>query len=137
MARYNNIYYNEDRYKIEEANRAQTNCEKANRIQQLENIVENHTRTERHLETHSDITSLEKLSEAIVKQSEREYNIDMLESKILNKGQPNSNHLNGLEKNYAYAKEYIEHNKKHMDREALENLNERQQNRRDELSGLI
>ena len=44
MARNNNIYNNEDRYKIEEANR----------IEALENIVRNHTRTKEFIENHSD-----------------------------------------------------------------------------------
>ena len=112
MARNNNIYYNDDRYKIEEANR----------LEVLENIVENHTRTERHLENHSDITSSKKLSEAIVKQCERESNIDSLEAKILNNGKRDPNQItqiNGLEKNYTFAKGYMENNKDHMNQESL------------------
>ena len=46
MGDNNNIYYNEDRNTIE----------KANRLEALENMVENHTRTERHLEQHSSIS---------------------------------------------------------------------------------
>jgi len=133
MARNNNIYYNDDRYKIEEANR----LENANRIEVLENIVENHTRTERHLENHSDITSSKKLSEAIIKQSERESNIDSLEAKILNDGQRDPTQIESLEKNYAFAKGYIENNKDHMSQESLDNMNKRQQNRREEMNELI
>ena len=99
--------------------------------------MQNHTRTERHLEKHSDITSCEKLSEAIVKQSERESNIELLEAKILNDGQRDPNQLEGLEKNYAFAKGYIENNKDHMNQESLDNMNKRQQNRRDEMNELI
>ena len=132
MARKNNIYYNDDRYKIEEANR----IENENRIEALENIVEKHTRTERHLENHSDITSSKKLSEAIVKQSEREANIDSLESKILNDGQRSTTQFEGLEKNYDFAKGYMENNKDHMNQESLNNMNKRQQNRRDVMNEL-
>lgn len=136
MTRNNNIYYNDDRYKIEEANRIET----VNRIEALENIVKNHTRTEKHLEKHSDITSSEKLSEVIVKQCERESNIDSLEAKILNNGQRNLNQTDqiiGLEKNYTFASGYIENNKDNMNQESLNNMNKKQQNRRDEMNELI
>ena len=122
----NNIYYNEDRNKIE----------KANRLEALENMVENHTRTERHLEQYSNISSLEKYSESIIKQSEREGNIEILESKILSGGQKQSNELDGLQKNYALAKGYMENNRDHMDYESLKNMQVKQQNRRDEINEL-
>jgi len=122
----NNIYYNDDRNKIE----------KANRLEALENMVENHTRTERHLEQYSNISSLEKYSESIIKQSEREGTIEILESKILNGGQKQSNELEGLKKNYAFAKGYMENNKDHMDPESLKNMQVKQQNRRDEMDEL-
>ncbi|MBU3179704.1 hypothetical protein [Clostridium psychrophilum] len=122
----NNIYNNEDRYKIE----------KANRIEALENIIQNHTRTERHLEKFSDINSLEKYSNTIIKQVSREDNIENLEEKILNNGQRNSANIEELEKNYNFAKGYINHNKDHMDPQALKNMEERQQNRRAEMNEL-
>ena len=122
----NNIYYNDDRNKIE----------KANRLEALENMVENHTRTERHLEQHSNITSLEKYSDSIIKQSEREGNIEILEAKILNGGQKHTNELEGLERNYAFAKGYMENNKDHIDPESLKNMQIKQQNRRDEMNEL-
>jgi hypothetical protein len=61
MARYNYEYLNHERDKIEEANR----------IEELENLVENHTRTDRHLEQHFDITSPERIHDAIEKQSQK------------------------------------------------------------------
>ena len=122
----NNIYNNEDRYKIE----------KANRIEALENIIQNHTRTERHLEKFSDINSLDKYTNTIVKQVTREDNIENLENKILNNGQRDSDNIEGLEKNYNFAKGYIEHNKDHMNSQVLKNMEERQQNRKDEMNEL-
>ena len=122
----NNIYNNEDRYKIE----------KANRIEALENIIQNHTRTERHLEKFSDINSLEKYSNTIIKQVSREDNIENLEEKILNNGQRSSDNIEDLEKNYNFAKGYMEHNKDHMNPQALKNMEERQQNRRAEMNEL-
>ena len=81
MPRIKNHYVNADREKIE----------KANRIEELENLVESHGRTERHLQEHSDITSLEKVDEAIEKQADRNYNIEILKYKIENGIQPHSN----------------------------------------------
>lgn len=139
MSHNNNFYNNDDRYKIEKANRLEdiNRQENINRIEALENIVQNHTRTERHLEKHSDITSSKKLSESIVKQNERESNIELLEAKILNDGQRDPNQLVGLEKNYAFAKGYIENNKDHMNQDSLNNMNKKQQNRRDEMNELL
>jgi Tfp pilus assembly protein PilE len=126
MSRNKDKYYNEERNKIE----------KANRIEELESLVESHTRTERHLEEHSDISSSKKISQSIEKQAEREYNIGILEHKITSGQQPVSNEAERLERNYTFAKGYMEHNQEHMDKVALENMKERQQNRRDKMDGL-
>ncbi|MBZ9636877.1 hypothetical protein [Clostridium sp. FP1] len=126
MPRNKDKYVSEDRNKIE----------KANRIEELENLVESHTRTKRHLENHSDITSPQKVNESREKQAERECNIEILKDKIISGQQIRSNESEGLEKNYTFAKGYIAHNKNHMDGEALENMEEKQQNRRDKMSGL-
>jgi len=123
---------NKDRYPIEKRNR----LENANRIEELENIVESHTRTERHLEQHSDIASPERVHDAKEKQTDRENNIEILEDKILRNGHKNSDELEGLERNYTFAQGYMDHNKEHMDEEALENLKEKQQNRRDKMNEL-
>jgi hypothetical protein len=48
--------------------------------------------------------------------------------------QQRSDELEGLEKNYEFAKGYMQHNADHMDSEALENMKEKQQNRRDKLN---
>lgn len=121
-----------DRYESEEGDK----IEKANRIEELENLVESHCRTERHLEQHYDITSPEKICQARRKQAEREYTIEILEDKIASGKQTLSNESEGLEKNYTFAKGYMEHNEEHMDEEALENMKEKQQNRRDKMDGL-
>ena len=126
MPRNKDKYYIGDRDKIE----------KANRIEELENLVESHTRTERHLEEHSDISSPEKISEAREKQAEREDNIEILKDKIASGQQTHKNESEGLEKNYTFANGYMDHNKEHMDEEALENMKEKQQNRRDRMNGL-
>ncbi|WP_298840689.1 hypothetical protein [Clostridium sp.] len=52
MAHNNNFYCNEDRYKIEEANR----------LEALENIVGNHTKTKGFIENHSDKTNSKEIN---------------------------------------------------------------------------
>lgn len=126
MPRNKNKYVNEDHDKIE----------KSNRIEELENLVESHTRTERHLEQHSDISSPQKVRESREKQAEREDNIEILKDKIINGQKTHFNESDGLEKNYIFAKGYMDHNKDHMNESALENMKEKQQNRRDTMSGL-
>ncbi|MBU3142558.1 hypothetical protein [Clostridium sp. CF012] len=126
MVRKKDNYVNEDRDKIE----------KANRIEELENLIESHTRTERHLEQHSDISSPRKISESREKQAEREDNIEILKDKIVSGNKTQSNESEGLARNYTFANGYIEHNKEHMDELALENMKEKQQNRRDRMNGL-
>lgn len=126
MPRNKNKYINDDRDKIE----------KANRIEELENLVESHTRTERHLQQHSDIASPQKVTEAKEKQAEREDNIEILKDKIISGQKSHFNESEGLEKNYTFANGYMDHNKEHMDKDALENMQEKQQNRRDRMNGL-
>lgn len=58
--------------------------EQFNRINELENVVEKHTRTERHLEQHSDIAKPKAVENAKEKQREREDKIKSLENKIVN-----------------------------------------------------
>jgi hypothetical protein len=59
------------------------------RLDALESLVEAHTRTERHLEQHSDIASKEQIEHAKGIQKKREEQIDNLEN-ILATGQHNN-----------------------------------------------
>ena len=110
--------------------------EKANRIAELENLVESYTRTERHLEENFDIASPDKIIEALSKQAEREDNIEILEEKLISGNKPNSNELEGLEKNLNFARGYMHNNKEHIDGISLENMKIKQQNRQDEMKEL-
>lgn len=56
--------------------------------------------------------------------------------KIESVEQQRSDELKGLEKNYKLAKGYMNNNADHMDSEALENMKENQQNRRDKIDEL-
>jgi hypothetical protein len=111
--------------------------EEANRLEELERLVESHTRTERHLEQHSDIASSESVHAAKDKQAEREASIKALEEKIICGNQVHHDESEGLEKNYIFAKGYLDHNSEHMDPKSLENMKEKQQNRRDKIDDLF
>ncbi len=123
---------NKSRYIVEDRDK----IEKANRIEELENLVESHNRTQRHLQEHSEIVSPEKINQSREKQADREFNIEILKDKIISGQQTHSIESEDLERNYSFAKGYMEHNKEHMNRQALENMKEKQQNRRDKMSGL-
>ena len=111
--------------------------EEANRLDELEHLVESHTRTERHLEQHSDIASPESVHEAKDKQAEREASIKALEEKIISGNHVHHDESECLEKNYTFAKGYLNHNSEHMDPKSLENMKEKQQNRRDTMEELF
>ena len=110
--------------------------EETKRLDELENLIEKHTRTERHLEQHSDIASPSALRDAEEKQTAREDCIEALEEKIINGDQVHHDESEGLERNYTFANGYLEHNREHMDPDSLESLKEKQQNRRDKIDEL-
>ena len=106
------------------------NKKNANRLNQLENIVENYTRTERHLEQHSDIASKEQLEHAQKIQGFREQEIKNIESNIIHgEAANNTNELDNINKNFSYTKNYLMENAKEMDDFTLEKTIEKQQNR--------
>lgn len=117
-------------------NRKCRDIETENRIEELINVVENHTRTERHLEQHSDISSPKQLSNAQDIQQVREDNINSLKNKIVyNDGGPTEEKEN-IKKNIAFTNGYIKNNKDHMNGEQLENMLEKQENRHEKLNEL-
>ncbi|KGK87576.1 hypothetical protein [Clostridium sp. HMP27] len=110
--------------------------ETENRIEELINVVENHTRTKRHLEQHSDIASPNQLSNAKHIQQVREDNIDSLKDKIVyDDGGPTKEKEN-IRKNIEFANGYIKNNKDHMGEKQLENMLEKQENRHQKLNEL-
>lgn len=110
--------------------------ETENRIEELITAVENHTRTERHLEQHSDISSPEQLSDVQNIQKIREDNISTLKNKIVyNDGGPTSEKEN-IKKNIEFTSGYINHNKDHMNQNQLQNMLEKQENRHKKLNEL-
>lgn len=110
--------------------------ETANRVNELIDLVETKTRTERHLEQHSDIGSPERIKHAEELQREREEQISKLKSKIVYGDGGPTDQVENLERKITFAEGYMNHNADHMNKEDLENLKDKQENRKDTLNTL-
>lgn len=121
------------------ADREKKSCnaiEKENRIDELINLVEKNTRTERHLEQHSDICSPSRLESAQELHNTRQDNIENLKDKIIYEDGGPTDERENLVKNMAFTEGYIEHNSNHMSNEQLQNMKEKQKNRKEKLNEL-
>ncbi|OGO85475.1 MAG: hypothetical protein A2Y22_09415 [Clostridiales bacterium GWD2_32_59] len=102
----------------------------ANRLDTLENILEKHTRTERHLEQHSDIANPDQIKHSKEIQGERENEIKTIENKIIfGDTSKDNDELGNVKKNFEFTKGYLMENAKEMDDFTLEKTIEKQQNR--------
>jgi hypothetical protein len=113
--------------------------ENARRVDQLINLVENKTRTERHLEQHSDIGDPDRLDHAHEVQHDRENQIEDIKKAIVygdNTKNDAQDQLQSLEKNYTFSQGYIDHNADHMDPKALQNLEKKQEHRKEQMDQL-
>jgi hypothetical protein len=110
--------------------------EDANRVDQLIDLVEKHTRTERHLEQHSDISDPENLEHAEKIQKEREDEIDNLRNIIAYDEHKNSSEVDNLERNIKYTGGYLSHNADHMEEKTLKRTQKKQENRKEQLDRL-
>lgn len=99
------------------------------RIEQLIDTVENYTRTERHLEQHSDIGDPKGKAHAMDIQKAREAEIQHLKSTIVYGDTYDDHPLENLKENIDDTKEYVEHFGSKMDEETLRNIKEKQKNR--------
>lgn len=108
----------------------------AKRLDQLENLIEKHTRTERHLEQHSDIASPEAIAHADEIQNEREQEIDNLKNVIAHGKHVNVDETANLQRNYEFTKGYLDENSDRMDNETLQRTKEKQEHRKDQLNNL-
>lgn len=104
-------------------------------LENLENLVENHTRTQRHLEQYSKIGNPENRENARKVQKVREAEIKTLENKI--KGEDEKilpeQHLENLKEKYYSTEGYIQKNKNNMNDEMLRNMQEKQQHREEQI----
>ena len=81
------------------------------KLDNIINIVEKHTRTERHLEQYSDISTPENKQRAIEKQNLREKQIEELKGQIIGDKQNESKQyyeLDDLKENYRIGIDYYE-----------------------------
>lgn len=81
------------------------------KLDNIINIVEKHTRTERHLEQYSDISTPENKQKAIEKQNLREKQIQELKGQIIGEKQNKNKQeyeLEDLKENYKIGIDYYE-----------------------------
>lgn len=111
---------------------------KINQLENLENLVENHTRTERHLEQYSHIGNRDNIENSRYKQEDREEQIEDLKNKIIGENQNESKEeqAQNIVKNYISTDKYIENNFDNISADALNNLDKKQHNRRIQLENL-
>ena len=111
---------------------------KERQLENLENLVENHTRTERHLEQYSHIGDRNKKDNAREKQDIREKQILELENKILglDSNEIPEVQLENLKERYESVQGYIENNREKLSEEDLKQLEEKQANRREQIANL-
>lgn len=111
---------------------------KDRQLENLENLVERHTRTQRHLEQYSEIGDKENKDNARKIQQIRENEITNLESKIKDEDKyiTAEEHLKNVRERYENTQGYIENNKETMNDEMLRNLQEKQQHREEQINFL-
>jgi hypothetical protein len=107
------------------------------RMNQLMNLVEKHTRTERHLEQHSDIASPESVEHSEEIQKEREKEIENLKNVIVHGKHVNVDEYSNLQRNYEFTSNYLKENADHIDQNTLENTREKQENREQQMKNMF
>ena len=112
------------------------NQKKENQVDNLMNLVERHTRTERHLEQYSEIGSKENKQRAREKQDIREEEMNNLKSKLVNENETKTELYENLAENYTRAQSYMEDNYENISPERLQNMQTRQNNRREQMENL-
>ena len=113
--------------------------ENERRVENLIDIVENKTRTDRHLEQHSDIGDPDRLDHAKEIQDARNTQIENLKNAIVygnNSKNDTEDQISNLKDNYTFAEGYINHNGDHMSDKAYNNLKKKQENRKEQLDQL-
>ena len=107
------------------------NEKKERQLDNLTNLVENHTRTERHLEQYSEIGSKENKENARRKQEVRKEEMQNLKDKIIsgNKQTPEEM-LEDTRLKYKATGRYVANNYENIPEENLKNIQEKQKNRK-------
>lgn len=110
--------------------------ENERRLDHLVNLVERQTRTERHLEESSDISSPENIQHAKEIQGVRQKEIDNIKNIIVNREHSNNDQEKNVKKRYKYTEGYIKHNEDTMDETTLENTKIKQEHRKEQIDSL-
>ncbi len=111
---------------------------KERQLDNLENLVENHTRTERHLEQYSEIGSKENKDNARKKQAVRENEIQNLKTNIINgNNETIPEQIDNITENYRSTNRYMEDNYNKISPEVWDNMNKKQENREEQIENLI
>lgn len=108
----------------------------SHRVDELINLVERKTRTERHLEQHSDIGDPERLIRPKELQDQREEEIETLKEKIVYGDEASNDQLENVKRTYEFSQGYIDHNADHMSNKDLNNALEKQEHRREQMDFL-
>ena len=111
---------------------------KDRQLENLENLVEKHTRTQRHLEQYYEIGNPENKENARKIQKIREEEIGKLESKIKDEDKyiSSKEHLENVKEKYHNTENYIQNNKDGMNEEMFRHLQEKQQHREEQIDFL-
>lgn len=112
------------------------NRKKREQVDNLMNLVERHTRTERHLEQYSEIGRKEDKERAREKQDIREEEMKTLKSKIVNPNETKIEQAQSLMDNYRRAQSYMEDNYEKLSEERLRNMQNKQDNRKEQMENL-
>lgn len=111
--------------------------ENERRVEHLTNLVERQTRTERHLEEHSDIAhDPENIQHVKELQQEREKEISNIKDKLAHGENSRNRQLENTEKRFLYAEGYLNHNADHMDEQSFINAKEKQKHRKEQMDQL-
>ncbi len=114
------------------------NNKKERQVDNLINLVENHTRTERHLEQYSDIGDKGNKEHARNVQDDREEQIEILKDKITGNEEKRTREkqLRNLEQKYESTEGYLKNNVRDMNHEDLKNMEIKQENRKNQINNL-
>lgn len=114
------------------------NDKKERNVDNLINLVENHTRTERHLEQYSHIGDPKFKEMAREKQNVREEQIESLKNQILDEHpkQTKEEQLENLKEAHERTKGYLENNYSEMPQQQIRNMAEKQVNQAKQINQL-
>ena len=111
---------------------------KDRQLDNLINLVENHTRTERHLEQYSSIGSKDNKNHAREIQNIRQEQIEDLKNKLKGEDdiQTPEEQLDNLKEKYLKTNEYIRNNREDMTDDMLQHMGDKQQKRKNQIDNL-